>query len=134
MNDTYLRRIYMRLAGVIMIVVVLALAATATLSHRAFEHALAPELARKAATVGATIRSLMLKAHDNNVPLKDLFGMEQVFEVNRLGQIIVRANVHALPNVANVAFAREQQHGDSRGRVMLIEFLNHFQTAHFGHH
>ena len=80
MSETYLRRIYLRLAGVIMVVVALALAASATLSHRAFEHALAPELARKAATVGATIRSLMLKAHDNNVSLKDLFGIEQVFE------------------------------------------------------
>ncbi len=80
MSDTYLRRIYLRLAGAIMVVVMLALAATAALSHHAFEQALAPELGRKAATVGATIRSLMLKAHDNNVPLKELFGIEQVFE------------------------------------------------------
>ena len=80
MSDTYLRRIYLRLAGAIMLVVVLALMATAMMSHRTFEHALAPELARKAATVGATIRSLMLKAHDNKMPLKDLFGMQQVFE------------------------------------------------------
>jgi MFS family permease/HAMP domain-containing protein len=80
MSDTYLRRIYLRLAGAIMAVVILALAATAALSHRAFDQALAPELGRKAATVGATIRSLMLKAHDNKVPLKELFGIEQVFE------------------------------------------------------
>ncbi|MDZ7590494.1 MAG: MFS transporter [Rubrivivax sp.] len=80
MSDAYLHRIYLRLAGAIMAVVILALVATAAFSHRTFEHALAPELARKAATVGATIRSLMLKAHDNQVDLKDLFGIDQVFE------------------------------------------------------
>lgn len=80
MSEKYLRSIYLRLAGVIMLVVMLALAATAALSHRAFEQALAPEMAKKVATVGATIRSLMLKSYENSANFKELFGIEQVFD------------------------------------------------------
>ncbi|MBK9360937.1 MAG: MFS transporter [Rubrivivax sp.] len=42
MKDQYLRSVYLRLAGVVMLAVVLALAANALLSHRSFERALAP--------------------------------------------------------------------------------------------
>jgi MFS family permease len=80
MSEKYLRSIYLRLAGAIMVVVMLALAATAALSHRAFEQALAPEMAKKVATVGATIRSLMLKSYENSANFKELFGIEQVFD------------------------------------------------------
>ena len=60
MNQSYLRRIYLRLAGVVMLIVMLALAANAFVSHRSFERALAPDMAKKVATVGASIRSLVL--------------------------------------------------------------------------
>jgi MFS family permease len=79
-SERYLRSIYLRLAGAIMVVVVLALAGTAALSHRAFEQALAPEMAKKVATVGATIRSLMLKSYENSMNFQELFGIELVFD------------------------------------------------------
>ncbi len=80
MTDLYLRSIYLRLAGVIVAVVALALLATAALSHRAFERALAPEMATKVATVGATIRSLMLKSDENRIDFAEMYGIEQVFD------------------------------------------------------
>jgi hypothetical protein len=52
MKNHYLRSVYLRLAGVVMLAVVLALAANAFLSHRSFERALAPEMAKKVAIVG----------------------------------------------------------------------------------
>lgn len=80
MIDRYLRSIYIRLAGVIMLVVTAALLATAALSHRAFERALAPEMATKVAVVGATVRSLMLKAEENGIEFQELYGIEQVID------------------------------------------------------
>ena len=62
MKDQYLRSVYLRLAGVVMLAVVLALAANALLSHRSFERALAPEMAKKVAMVGNSVRVLLLKA------------------------------------------------------------------------
>jgi MFS family permease len=72
--------IYLRLAGVVMLVVTLALAAVSLLSHRSFERALAPELAKKIATVGASTRSLVLKAVEQQIDIKDLYGIEQKFD------------------------------------------------------
>jgi MFS family permease len=80
MNQSYLRGIYLRLAGVLMLVVVLALAASAYLSHKTFERALAPQMSMKVATVGATVRSLVLKAVDNGIKFHELYGIDQKFE------------------------------------------------------
>lgn len=80
MIDRYLRSIYIRLAGVIVLVVAAALVATAALSHRAFERALAPEMATKVAVVGATVRSLMFKAEENGIDFHELYGIEQVID------------------------------------------------------
>jgi len=80
MNQSYLRSIYLRLAGVVMLVVVLALAASAFLSHRAFEAALAPEMAKKVASGGASARSLVLKAMDNQIAFGEIYGIEQTFD------------------------------------------------------
>ena len=79
MNKTYLRRIYLRLAGAVTLVVMLALLANAFLSHRTFEHALAPQMAAKAATVGASIRALVLKAVENGVGFNELYGVNERF-------------------------------------------------------
>jgi MFS family permease len=80
MSQSYLRSVYLRLAGVVMLVVVLALAASAYLSHRAFERALAPEMAKKVASGGASARSLVLKAMELNIGFRELYGVEQTFD------------------------------------------------------
>ena len=56
----YLRSVYWRLAGVIMACVVLSLMAVSYFSHRVFERTLVPEVEKKATTVGASVRSLVL--------------------------------------------------------------------------
>lgn len=80
MNHNYLRSIYLRLAGAVMFVVVLALAANAYLSHHAFERALAPEMAKKVASGGASARALVLKAMENRIGFRELYGVEQTFD------------------------------------------------------
>jgi len=76
----YLRRIYWRLAGVIMACVVLSLVAVSYFSHRVFERTLVPEVEKKATTVGASVRSLVLKATDYGLTLDSLYGVEQTFD------------------------------------------------------
>ena len=80
MSQSYLRSVYLRLAGTVMVVVMLALAANAYLSHRAFERALAPEMARKVASGGASARSLVLKAMEHQIGFRELYGVEQTFD------------------------------------------------------
>jgi MFS family permease len=80
MNQSYLRGVYLRLAGALMLVVILALAASAYLSHLTFERALAPEMSKKIATVGASVRSLVLKAVDIGIRFDELYGVEQKFD------------------------------------------------------
>jgi MFS family permease len=79
-SPTYLRGIYLRLAGVLMLIVVLALAASSYLSHRAFERALAPEMAKKVASGGASARALVLKAMEHRIGFRELYGVEQTFD------------------------------------------------------
>lgn len=79
MKDKYLRSVYLRLAGVVMLAVVLALAANAMLSHRSFERALAPEMAKKVAMVGNSVRVLLLKAVENGIDFHDLHGVDERF-------------------------------------------------------
>jgi MFS family permease len=79
MNDGYLRGIYLRLAGILVLVVTVALLANAALSHRMFGRALAPQMAAKVASVGASVRALAFKWADNGVELKELFGVNQRF-------------------------------------------------------
>ncbi len=81
MNGNYLRRIYWRLTGVVMIAIIIAaLMANSYLSHRAFERALVPEMAKKTATVGVSVRSLMLKAVEHGIDFRALHGVEQTFD------------------------------------------------------
>ncbi|MBI5719171.1 MAG: MFS transporter [Burkholderiales bacterium] len=80
MSDNYLRRIYLRLAGAVMLVVMAALLANAFLSHRTFERALAPQLGNKMASVGGSISALVLKAVENGVPYKELYGVNERFQ------------------------------------------------------
>ena len=79
MKPNYLRSVYLRLAGVVMLAVMLALVANALLSHRSFERALAPEMAKKVAMVGSSIRTLMLRAVESGIDIHDLHGVEEKF-------------------------------------------------------
>ena len=79
MSAGYLRRMYWRLTGVMMMVVIGALAANSYLSHRAFEEALVPEMEKKAASVGASVRLLIQKAVGYHIPFAALYGVEEAF-------------------------------------------------------
>ena len=84
MNGSYLRSIYLRLAGVVTLVVMLALLANAYVSHRIFEHALAPQIASKVSSVGASIRALVYKAVENGMAFDELYGVTERFaEIKR---------------------------------------------------
>lgn len=80
MIQSYLRNIYLRLAGVVMLVVICALAASSVLSHRTLEHTLTPHITTKAATTGALLRSLILKAADNGIEFENIYGVNQKFD------------------------------------------------------
>ena len=79
MNNNYLRGIYLRLAGVVTLVVMLALGFNAYLSHRTFEQALAPQMAKKVITVGAGIRALVIRAIESGVEFQQLYGVTERF-------------------------------------------------------
>ncbi|HTS84700.1 MAG TPA: MFS transporter [Usitatibacter sp.] len=79
LEKNYLWRIYWRLAGVIMVCVVLALAVVSYFSHRIFDQELVPETEQKAATVGASVRALVLKATSYGIEFSQLYGVEQTF-------------------------------------------------------
>ncbi len=106
MSQSYLRSIYLRLAGVVMLVVVLALAASAYLSHRAFEAALAPEMAKKVASGGASARSLVLKAMEHQIAFREIYGIEQTFDELK----------RSIPDIAYVAVT------DPQGTVLYQRF------------
>jgi len=79
LEKNYLWRIYWKLAGVIMVCVVIALAAVSYFSHRVFDRELVPETEQKAATVGASVRALVLKATSYGIDFSQLYGVEQTF-------------------------------------------------------
>ncbi len=76
----YLRGVYLRLAGVVTLVVMVALMINAYLSHRIFERALAPQMAAKVASAGASVRALVLKAVDGGVAFEELYGVSERFK------------------------------------------------------
>jgi len=80
LEKNYLWRIYWQLAGVIMVCVVIALAVVSYFSHRVFDHELVPETEKKAATEGASMRALVLKATSYGIPFDQLYGVDKTFE------------------------------------------------------
>lgn len=80
MNPGYLRGIYLRLAGVVTLIVTLALGLNAYLSHRTFERSLAPQVVGKVASDGASIRALVLRAVDLGIPFTELYGVSERFD------------------------------------------------------
>jgi len=93
MSRSYLRAIYLRLAGVVMLVIVLALAVGAYASHKVFEQRLAPEMASKVASGGASARAVLLRAMEHSVAFKEIYGIEQTFDELKT----------AIPDVAYIA-------------------------------
>ena len=102
MNQAYLRGIYLRLAGVVALVVTLALAANALLSHRIFEAALAPQRAAKVAGVGSSVRALVQRAVESGIEFDQLYGVKELFD----------AADNDMPELAYLSIT------DTRGRVM----------------
>lgn len=106
MNQSYLRGIYLRLTGVLMLIVMLALAASAFLSHRGFERALVPEMAKQVISGGASARNLVLKAMEHNIGFRELYGVEQTFDELK----------GAIPDIAYVAVT------DTSGAILYERF------------
>jgi MFS family permease len=63
-----------------MLAVIVALSVNSYLSQLAFDRALVPEMEKKALTVGASVRALILKAVENRIELRQLYGVEQKFD------------------------------------------------------
>jgi len=80
LEKNYLWRVYWQLAGVIMVCVVIALAVVSYFSHRVFDRELVPETEKKAATEGASLRALVLKATGYGIPFDGLYGVNRTFE------------------------------------------------------
>lgn len=79
MRPNFLRAVSLRLAALLALALLLALAANAGLSQRCFERALMPEMAGNVATVGRSITALLLKAVESGVAFDGLYGVEQTF-------------------------------------------------------
>src|SRR6185436_5261669 len=79
MEHAYLRAIYWRLTGIVMAATLISLVAVSYFAHQAFERALAPEMASKAVSVGASVRSLIVKALGYGIEYQALHGVEQSF-------------------------------------------------------
>src|SRR5690349_19987297 len=79
LEKNYVWWVYWRLAGVIMVCVVIALAVVSYFSHRVFDREIVPETEQKAATVAASVRALVLKAVGYGIDFSDLYGVEQTF-------------------------------------------------------
>jgi hypothetical protein len=105
-THSYLRAIYLRLAGVLMLVVMVALAVSAYLSHQVFERTLAPEMAGKVASGGASTRAVLLRAMEHSVAFTEIYGIEQTFDELKA----------TIPDVAYVAVT------DVTGKVIYERF------------
>jgi MFS family permease len=100
--SSYLRGVYLRLAGAVTAIVMMALVANAFFSHYIFESALAPQMAAKATSAGASVRALLLRAVDSGVPFEALHGVTGSFKEVR----------DEMPEIAYLAVV------DLEGRVM----------------
>ena len=106
MTSSYLRAIYLRLAGALMLVIVAALAVSAYTSHHVFERTLAPEMAGKVASGGASTRAVLLRALEHAVPFTEIYGIDQTFDELRT----------TIPEVAYAAVT------DADGKVVYSRF------------
>jgi MFS family permease len=79
-NQGYLRSIYLRLAGVVMLVVAASLMVQAYLSQGMFERALSPDMAKKVAVAAASTRELIVEALEHNIVVSEIYGIDQTFD------------------------------------------------------
>ena len=79
MNASYLKQMYWKVTGVILLIVILCLAVTSYYSQKQFEKALIPEVAKKAQTVGKGIKRLIVKAVDLGIEYEELYAVNQAF-------------------------------------------------------
>ncbi len=106
MNQGYLRSIYLRLAGVVMLVVALSLAVHAFVSQRTFERALGPDMAKKVAVAAASTRELIVEALEHNIVVSEIYGIEQTFDELK----------NTIPDIAYAALT------DTRGEILFQRF------------
>ncbi|MES2772414.1 MAG: MFS transporter [Pseudomonadota bacterium] len=79
MNQAYLGKMYWRLTGLVMLVMLLVLGGLSFFTQSAFEQRLLPDLVQKAVTVGASTRSLILRAVDYGIDYSNLYGVSSTF-------------------------------------------------------
>jgi MFS family permease len=106
LSQGYLRSIYLRLAGVVMLVVAVALGAHAYVSQRTFERALGPDMAKKVAVAAASTRELIVEALEHNIVVSEIYGIEQTFDELK----------STIPDIGYAALT------DTRGEVLFQRF------------
>jgi MFS family permease len=79
MDQTYLGKLYWQLTGLVMVVMLSVLGGVSLFTQQAFEQRLLPELVQKAVTVGASTRTLILRAVDYGIDYRNLYGVASAF-------------------------------------------------------
>lgn len=79
MDQSYLAKLYWRLTGLVMLVLVIVLGGISFFTQHAFEQRLLPELVQKAVTVGSSTRMLILRAVDYGIDYRNLYGVASAF-------------------------------------------------------
>jgi MFS family permease len=117
MSSSYLRLIYVKLAGVIVLFVALGLVANAYFTQVTFERALAPEMVKKVSVAAASTRTLILEAMANNIRVNEIYGIEQTFDDLKA----------SMPDISHVALT------DNKGKILFQRFTAPSGAeAHFG--
>jgi MFS family permease len=106
MSSSYLRLIYVKLAGVIVLFVALGLVANAYFTQVTFERALAPEMVKKVSVAAASTRTLILEAMANNIRVNEIYGIEQTFDDLKA----------SMPDISHVALT------DNKGKILFQRF------------
>jgi predicted MFS family arabinose efflux permease len=106
MGSSYLRRIYIRLASAIVVIVALGLAANAFFTQMTFERALAPEMVKKVSVSATSTRTLILEAMANNINVSEIYGIEQTFDDLKA----------TMPDISHVALT------DVKGTILFQRF------------
>lgn len=78
-NASALQRVYWKVTGLILAIVVICLLVSSYYSQKQFEQALIPEAAKKAQTVGEGVNRLILKAVDLDLDYKALYAVDLAF-------------------------------------------------------
>ncbi len=78
MDAKYLKRIYWRITGAVMVIIALGLLASSYFAGQAFEREVIPEIGKKAVTVGASLRNLVERAMvDYKLGFESLYGVDE---------------------------------------------------------